>query len=120
MKDLEEIHGIQITLIIGATIKFSDIENFLDDLTSVRAENVEYCLQHARQLLKQTTDLAVELVNLESGKDSLVQSGILDEQQAIDISQRLEASQEKCTLLSIRVLKPSLLKLFCILRLNPL
>jgi hypothetical protein len=76
----------------------------LDDLTSIRAENCDYCLQHAQQLLKQLTDLAVELVSLESGKDSLVQAGIFNEQQAIEISQRLEAAQEKCTLLSARVI----------------
>lgn len=75
----------------------------MDDLTSIRAENCDYCLQHARQLLKQLTDLAVELVSLESGKDSLVQASIFNEQQAIEVTQRLETAQERCTLLSSRV-----------------
>lgn len=74
----------------------------MDDLTSVRSENCEYCLQHAQQLLKQLTDLAVDLVSLESGKDSLVQASIFNEQQAIETSRRLEAAQERCTLLSTR------------------
>jgi hypothetical protein len=82
---------------------FSDVESFMDDLRSVKSENCEYCLQHAHQLLKQLTDLAVELVSLESGKDSLVQASIFNEQQATETSQRLEAAQEKCTLLSTRV-----------------
>lgn len=75
----------------------------MDDLTSVRAENIEYCFQHARQLMKQLNDLAVELVSLESGKDGLVQASIFNEQQALETSQRLEAAQEKCTVLSNRV-----------------
>jgi hypothetical protein len=54
-------------------------------------------------LLKQLTDLAVEFVGLESGKDALVQASIFNEQQALETSRRLEAAQEKCTLLSNRV-----------------
>jgi DNA repair exonuclease SbcCD ATPase subunit len=81
----------------------NEIENLLDDLTSIRADNCEYCLHHARQLLKQLNDQTVELVSLESSKDGLVQAGIFNEHQATETTQRLENAQERCGLLSGRV-----------------
>ncbi|KAI6226090.1 Discontinuous actin hexagon [Aphelenchoides besseyi] len=82
--------------------EFTQIEDSMDDLTSIRAENCEYCLQHAQQMIKQLNDADIELVNLESKKDGLIQAGIFNEQQAIETSKRLENAQERCTQLVAR------------------
>uniref|UniRef100_A0A915DTQ8 Uncharacterized protein n=1 Tax=Ditylenchus dipsaci TaxID=166011 RepID=A0A915DTQ8_9BILA len=80
-----------------------DIECSIDDLVGIQAENCEYCLIHAKQLHRQLgEELAGDCRALESAKEALIREGIINETQAIEISQRISDLQEKCSQLEQR------------------
>ncbi|CAD5206423.1 unnamed protein product [Bursaphelenchus okinawaensis] len=78
------------------------IEDSLDDLAGVKAENCEYCEIHVGQVLKQIAGCQDELMDLENKKDALVREGIFDEEQANISNQRLEAVVQKAQALDQR------------------
>lgn len=81
----------------------SEIEFSLDSLTGVKAENCEYGLMHLNQLSNQLQNAQEEVLKLESKKDALVMEGILDEDQTLKTSSKLEQVADKANDLSQRV-----------------
>uniref|UniRef100_A0A1I7SAC8 Dystrophin n=1 Tax=Bursaphelenchus xylophilus TaxID=6326 RepID=A0A1I7SAC8_BURXY len=79
-----------------------NVEESLDDLAGVKAENCEYCQIHISQTMKQVASCQETLIDLENKKDALVQEGIFDEEQAIIADQRLETALRKTQALDAR------------------
>lgn len=83
--------------------RLSEMENAIDDLTGIRAENCEYCLIHARQLAKQLEEVDAELNILEANRESLARAGILNKDQATDLGTRVNDALQNCIQLKGRV-----------------
>uniref|UniRef100_A0A183C715 Calponin-homology (CH) domain-containing protein n=1 Tax=Globodera pallida TaxID=36090 RepID=A0A183C715_GLOPA len=62
----------------------------------VEAENCEFFVLHARQIAVQLQDLGSECAACEVARDTLIREGILEEEQALNISTRLGQLNAKC------------------------
>ncbi|KAK0429407.1 hypothetical protein QR680_011365 [Steinernema hermaphroditum] len=73
--------------------ELADLENSIDDLTGIKAENCEYSLLHAKQLQKSVENAMEAITELESNKDGLLREGILSGTQLERVVDRLEQTQ---------------------------
>ncbi|TKR92162.1 hypothetical protein L596_006870 [Steinernema carpocapsae] len=73
--------------------ELGDLENSIDDLTGIKAENCEYSLLHAMQLQKSVENASESISELESSKDSLLREGILSGIQLESVVDRLDQTQ---------------------------
>uniref|UniRef100_A0A914HK11 Dystrophin n=1 Tax=Globodera rostochiensis TaxID=31243 RepID=A0A914HK11_GLORO len=62
----------------------------------IQAENCEFFVLHARQIAVQLQDLGSECAACEVARDTLIREGILEEEQALNISTRLAQLNAKC------------------------
>ncbi|KAI3422321.1 hypothetical protein GPALN_012844 [Globodera pallida] len=62
----------------------------------IQAENCEFFVLHARQIAVQLQDLGSECAACEVARDTLIREGILEEEQALNISTRLGQLNAKC------------------------